>query len=181
VRVALTGTPGTGKSAVSAALARRGVRVLALNEEAARAGLLTARDRQRGSFEVDVRDLDRAVLRRARAFPPAAPLVLEGHLAHFLTVDGAVVLRCPPPLLARRLRRRGWAERKVRENVCAEAVGVIATEAVERLGIRRVFEFSTGGARAGGAAGAVLRVFEGKATALRAGRIDYLEEAPAWC
>ncbi len=181
MRVALTGTPGTGKSAVGAALSRRGVPVLSLNAEAARAGLLGARDQRRGSFEVDVHALDRAVSKRAKAFPQAAPLVLEGHLAHFLSVDCALVLRCPPPLLARRLRRRGWAEPKVRENVCAEAVGVIATEAVERLGVRRVFEFSTGGARAPHAAGAVMRVAAGKATSLRAGRIDYLEEAPAWC
>jgi adenylate kinase len=181
VRVALTGTPGTGKSAVAAALSRRGVRVLSLNDEAARAGLLSVKDRRRGSFEVDVNALDRAVSRRARSLPHAEPLVFEGHLAHFLSVDAALVLRCPPPLLARRLRRRGWAERKVRENVCAEAVGVIATEAVQRLGVRRVFEFCTGGARAQGGAGALLRVASGKATALRAGRIDYLEEAPTWC
>ena len=181
MRVALTGTPGTGKSAVGAALAARGVRVLSLNEEAAHAGLLGARDKRRGSYEVDVRALDRAVSKRASAFPPSALLVLEGHLAHFLTVDRALVLRCPPPLLARRLRRRGWAERKVRENVCAEAVGVIATEAVMALGLRRVFEFSTGGARAPRAAGAVMAVASGRAKALQAGRIDYLEEAPAWC
>lgn len=181
MRVALTGTPGTGKSAVAAALSRRGVAVLSLHDEAARAGLLTARDRRRGSFEVDVRALDRAVAKRAKALGARGPLVLEGHLAHHLTVDRALVLRCPPGLLARRLRRRGWSEAKVRENVCAEAVGVIATEAVMHLGRARVFEFSTAGARAGDGAGAALRVARGTARALRAGAVDYIEEAPRWC
>lgn len=181
MRVALTGTPGTGKSAAAAALARRGVRVLSLNDEARRAGLLTSRDARRGSYEVDVRALDRAVARAARDAPPSAPVVLEGHLAHHLTVDRALVLRCPPALLARRLRRRGWPEPKVRENACAEAVGVIATEAVARLGRARVFEFPTGGTRAPRAADALLTVAAGRGRALRAGRVDYLEEAPAWC
>lgn len=180
--MALTGTPGTGKSAAAEALKRRGVAVLAVNEEARRAGLLRGRDRARGSFEVDVGALDRAVAARARRLPKAAPLVLEGHLAHHLTVDRALVLRCPPALLARRLRRRGWAERKVRENACAEAVGVIATEAVLNLGRARVFEFSTAGRRPREAAAALLNVASGSPAArLRAGAIDYLEEAPAWC
>ena len=186
MRVALTGTPGTGKSAVAATLSRRGVAVLVLHDEAARAGLLTHRDRRRGAFEVDVGALDRAVERRAEALSRAGrtgggPVVLQGHLAHHLSVDRVLVLRCPPALLARRLRRRGWPERKVRENACAEAVGVIATEAVVRLGRRRVFEFSTGGARAPAAASAVLSVARGTARSLAAGSVDYLEEAPRWC
>ncbi len=179
--MALTGTPGTGKSAVGRALSRGGFNVISLNEEAARAGLMGARDRRRGSFEVDVGALDRAVRARAAGLSKRDPVILEGHLAHLLTVDRAVVLRCPPALLARRLRRRGWAERKVRENVCAEAVGVIVTEAVSRLGRACVFELSTAGAAPSRGAFAVERIAGGDGARHRAGRIDYLEEAPRWC
>jgi adenylate kinase len=181
MRVALTGTPGTGKTAVARALTHRGLNVLSVNEEAARAGLLTKRDARRGAFEVDVRALDRALSARLLAAERAGPVVLEGHLAHLLSVDRAVVLRCPPALLARRLRRRGWSERKIRENACAEAVGVIVTEAVHRLGRARVYELSTQRSTPSLRGREVASIVRSGGKAHRAGRIDYLEEAPLWC
>lgn len=177
--MALTGTPGTGKTQVARALERSGVRVVWLNEEVRLAGAVVGRDRRRGSLEVDVRRLDRWVARKVRQ--GQGPVIFEGHLAHHLTVDRAVVLRCPPSVLARRLKRRGWSERKVRENACAEALGVIVTEAVERLGGRRVFELDTRGGRAGERAKAVQRIVAGKGAHDLAGAIDFLEEAPRWC
>lgn len=179
MRVALTGTPGTGKSAVARALSRSGFPVLSVNEEAVRAGAARGRDPVRGALEVDVAKLDRAL--KGRRGGGRAPLILEGHLSHLLTVDRAVVLRCPPALLARRLRRRGWSERKVAENACAEAVGVIVTEAVDRLGRARVFELGTAGADAAARARAVARIATRGGRAHLAGRIDYLEEALRWC
>lgn len=179
MRLALTGTPGTGKTQVARALERSGVRVVFLNEEAKAAGAVTGRDRLRGSFEVDVGRLDRSVARLLRG--QTGPVVFEGHLAHHLKVDRAVVLRCPPRVLARRLKRRGWSERKLRENVCAEAVGVIVTEAVERLGRPRVFEINMAGARPAERARRVARILEGRGESDLAGKIDFLEEAPNWC
>ncbi len=73
-------------------------------------------DDARGTKEVDVDALDREV----RA--PAKLGFLVGHYAHLLTADLAVVLRCHPKVLADRLRARGWADAKVRENVEAEAI-----------------------------------------------------------
>jgi adenylate kinase len=179
VRLALTGTPGTGKSAVGRALARKGVHVVSVSDAARRLGAVTGIDARRRSAEVDVRRLGRALARELAS--SEGDVVLEGHLSHHLPVDSAFVLRCPPAVLARRLRRRRWPEAKVRENVCAEALGVIVTEAVESLGRRSVFEFSTSGVAAGRSAALVRRVLAGQAKGLRAGNIDYLEEAPRWC
>ena len=179
MRVALTGTPGTGKTEVGRALERRGFDVVWLGREAAPAGAVVGRDKRRGSAEVDVARLDKWVSKRTRG--RRGPVIFEGHLSHFLTVDRAVVLRCPPQVLARRLRRRGWSERKVTENACAEALGVIVTEAVGRLGRRRVFEIDTAGALPSERARRVASIAEGQGARDRAGRIDFLEEAPAWC
>jgi adenylate kinase len=181
VRIALTGTPGTGKSEVGRALSKRGFAVVALSRAAVRLGAVRGRDVRRASLDVDVAFLDRALSKETRAASAAGPLILEGHLAHFLTVERAVVLRCPPAVLARRLRRRGWVERKVRENACAEAVGVIVTEAVERLGRSRVFELNTAGLGPEAGARVVARVAEGGGRRHAAGAIDFLEEAPRWC
>jgi len=181
VRIALTGTPGTGKSAVARSLSKRGFAVVAVSQAAVRLGAVRGRDARRGSLEVDVVALDRALTKEMRAASSRKPLILEGHLAHFLSVDRAVVLRCPPSVLARRLRRRGWGERKVRENACAEAVGVIVTEAVERLGRSRVFEMNTAGVSPEVAGRAVAAIATGRGKLHAAGRIDFLEEAPRWC
>jgi len=136
MRVALTGTPGTGKSSVARELRVLGEEVLDLNELARRHGLLRRYDGRRGSWEVDLRRLDglvRGGLREGRVF-------LEGHLSHLLSVDWAIVLRCSPPVLRRRLRERRCPEAKVRENSLAEALDVITIEATGRLGRERVVE-----------------------------------------
>jgi adenylate kinase len=131
---ALTGTPGTGKSAVARRLAAQGFEVLDLGQLVERKGLYEETDAERGSRVVDPAALSRflqGALREARQ--KGSLLVLEGHLAHLVRgVEVAVVLRCEPGELARRLRARGWPEAKVAENVEAEAVDVVLVEAAER-------------------------------------------------
>ncbi len=95
--------------------------------------------RRRGSRSVVV-DLDR---RRREAWPPGLEIVV-GHLSHLLRVRDAIVLRCRPDELARRLARarRGTA-RDRRQNVEAEATDVVLIEAL-RAGLR-VWEIDTTG------------------------------------
>ncbi|HEX2021376.1 MAG TPA: adenylate kinase family protein [Candidatus Thermoplasmatota archaeon] len=129
MRVALTGVPGTGKTSVAERLKARGVRVVHLNDFARDAGLLSERDEARGSYLVDVDDLaDR--LNEALA-AEARDVVVEGHFAHEMDVDAVVLLRCDPRVLVERLRGRGWSEAKVRENVEAEALDVLAQEVLD--------------------------------------------------
>jgi len=134
-RIALTGTPGTGKSAVAAALPRR----FATAEVSALALGLGAGHRIPGGVEVDLAKL----ARRMRVTPEAdLPQVVVGHLAHLLPIRDAIVLRCQPVELARRLgrARRGSASDR-RANVEAEATDVVLVEALS-LG-RRVWEVDT--------------------------------------
>jgi len=135
--VALTGTPGTGKSSVGALLARGRV-VVEVGSLARRFGAARRRGR---TVEVD---LDR--LRRALVAPDALSEVdlVVGHLAHLLPIRDVVVLRCHPRTLARRLARarRGSAIDR-RENYVAEATDVVLLEALGSG--RRVWEIDTTG------------------------------------
>lgn len=135
--VALTGTPGTGKSAVAGALAPRlrsvEVADLARASGAGRVvGLGTevdlARLRQRLRAPTRLREVDLVV----------------GHLAHLLPLRDVVVLRCHPVELERRLRhaRRGRPGER-HENFVAEATDVVLLEAI-RPGCR-VWEVDTTG------------------------------------
>lgn len=123
--VALTGVPGTGKTTLADALAAR-LRVVRLGDFAREAGLLGEVDEARGSHVVDL-DLLADALTRALVGVRGG-VVVEGHFAHELDVDAAILLRLDPRVLAERLRARAWAEAKVRENVEAEALDVLPGE-----------------------------------------------------
>lgn len=136
MRLALTGVPGTGKTTLADALDARGARVVKLNDVAREARLLDERDEARGSFVVDMDDLSDAVndlLEDAER----TIIVLEGHFAHEMDVDAIVLLRCDPLVLYERLKARGWSEEKVRENVEAEALDVLAQDVLD-IGIPAV-------------------------------------------
>lgn len=132
--VALTGTPGTGKTTVARLL--DGVEVVHLNEVIEAEGLWTERDDERDSL---VADLDAA---EAWLADRDAGLV-ESHLAHLLPADRVVVLRCRPADLADRLRDRGEDDATAAENAESEALDVVLTEAVERHGRDAVYEIDT--------------------------------------
>ena len=135
--VALTGTPGTGKSSVARAL-RPAVSSVEVGAWAASIG---AARKVRGGFEVDLSRLWRLMDRPDFSWPAG---LLVGHLAHLLPVREVIVLRCHPEDLLRRLRRGRRGSAKTRyENYVAEAIDLILEESV-RPG-RRVYEIDTTG------------------------------------
>jgi adenylate kinase len=133
--VALSGTPGTGKSRVARVL-RGSVRSIEVSELALRLG---AGRRIRHGVEVDLPRLRRAL---ARPSGWGNVEVVVGHLAHLLPIRDVIVLRCRPTELERRLRRahRG-SERDRFENFVAEATDVILLEAIAAR--RRIWEVDT--------------------------------------
>lgn len=164
--LALSGTPGTGKSAVARRLGARVAR-----EEVSELALRLGAGRRRGpGVEVDLGRIDREL----RKHPIRDDRVLVGHLAHLLPVRDVVLLRCHPAELDRRLRRarRGGAAER-RENVAAEAVDVVLSEAVA-LG-RRIWEIDTTGRTVGAVAREVERRWRLRGPE-RYGRVDWLSD-----
>jgi len=139
--VALTGTPGTGKSSVGDRL-RGELRVVEVSDLARRHGAARGRGRH---VAVDLARLRRS-LRRPGALDDVDLVV--GHLAHLLPVSEAIVLRCRPVELVERLRRarRGSAADRQANFVC-EATDAVLLEAMEAG--RTVFEIDTTGRTVG--------------------------------
>jgi adenylate kinase len=133
--VALTGTPGTGKSTIARELSRT-LRVIEVADLARRHGAAAGTGR---NVVIDMGRLSRAL----RAPSESRDLdVVVGHLAHLLPVRDSIVLRCRPVELVRRLRRsrRGSPADRHANFVC-EATDVIVGEALATGGT--VFEIDT--------------------------------------
>ena len=135
----LTGTPGTGKKTVAPLIASRlGLPALSINDLLLPAG----RRRDAVTIEVDSARARRVILRHS-----SGRCLVYGHLlADVLRrgdVERVVVLRCDPAVLKGRLIARGYSREKVRENVEAELIGLIATTASMKFGGARVSEVDT--------------------------------------
>lgn len=139
MRVAVTGTPGTGKTTVTERLATEAsvdLDVVHLNDVIREKGFTAGRDDQRDTL---VTDIDAV----ADWLEGREDVLFESHLAHHFAADCVAVLRCHPEELERRLRERGEPEATVAENAESEALDIVLAEAVERHGEDSVYEVDT--------------------------------------
>jgi adenylate kinase len=166
MRIALTGTPGTGKT-TAAAKASLGLDVVHLNELIHEADLTKGADTDR---ETAIADLEAV---RAR-LDDRDDLLIDSHLSHRLPVDRVIVLRCAPRVLEERLSERGEPPATVRENAESEALDVILADAVERHGLEAVYEIETTEQTPEAVAKRLEAVVAGDAEP-RAGDVDYTD------
>lgn len=173
--IAVSGTPGTGKSIFARALAKKlGAQVIDLN------ALIKKKRIYRldgdGTKIANLPKMRKEFVRAIRA--SRGPVVVEGLLAHLLPkryLTHVVVLRIRPKILKRRLRARGYSKAKTRENVEAEALDVILWEAVQVQGVDRVYEVDTTRLKPSAAVKLFLDALTGKIS-LRPGKVNWLEE-----
>lgn len=165
MRVAVTGTPGTGKTTATDRL-ETALDVIHLNRVIDDRELYTEADDERDSVVADLDALDSWLDGRD-------DVVIESHLAHHFEVDRVVVLRCRPETLETRLRDRGESEAKARENAESEALDVILAEAVERHGLESVYEVDTTDADPDAVAAELERVIAGERDP-SAGEVDFV-------
>lgn len=128
--IALTGTPGTGKSTVAEELQRRGHRIIHVNDTIGPYVL-------ENDEELDTRIVDTG--QWSDEFPPFDGIV-EGHLSHLLPADKVILLRCRPDILKSRLIERGYRTEKVAENVEAEMLDVLLVESLEEHAPEKIYE-----------------------------------------
>lgn len=173
--IAITGTPGVGKTSVSAELRSRGYRVVDVNEHLRGHGLLVAKDEARDTYDVDMEALNDSLEEYRRE---KGVVFLDSHLAHGCDCSSIIVLRCDPRILAERLERRGYSEEKVRENVQAELLDVILCESLETD--MPVNEIDCSAGSASDAADAIERIIKGETDIYGPGNIDWSGEMEEW-
>ena len=170
MRIAVTGTPGVGKTSACSKVKR--VPVYHVNDLVEIFGLANGYDRKRRTREVDVKKLAKKVEKLE------GNMILEGHFSHMLDPDLAIVLRCSPAVLEKRLKKKGWKEAKVRENVEAEAVDVVLIEALEN--VPEVCEIDTTDMTDIQVAKAIDKIIAGERQKYRIGNVDWSQEVLSW-
>lgn len=140
--VAITGTPGTGKSELATVLSKKipGSSILEINDIVNKYKLYSKKNKF-GTKIVDLGRLNKKLsveLKRKNG-----TVIIAGHLAQELRFrcDVAVVTRCGLVKLAERLNKRKYAKEKAAENLVAEATDYCGLKMIGRC--RNTYEVET--------------------------------------
>jgi len=139
IRIAISGSPGVGKSTVSSLLEGFGYHIETVEGLAEEFGCIEDVDPRDGARPIDVEKLQKK-LEVAWEERPKSQTVIDGHLSHLLGVDCVVILRCRPEELRERLAGRSYPSRKIDENVDWEILG---GPWAEMEGGKPIIEFDT--------------------------------------
>jgi adenylate kinase len=152
--IAISGTPGTGKTSVARLLGEKlGFRVLGLNDFAKKRGLFSGYDKKRDSHIVDIARI-RKELRKVKA----KDLIIESHYAHDMDSDILFILGVKPDELRKRGDEKGWRREKTEENVLVELMDVTKAEALDN---RKVFhEIDTTGKKPAKVVNEILKILK---------------------
>lgn len=129
--IVVTGTPGTGKTTVATHLAERlGYVYVDVSEFIESHTLSEGYDDEK---KCEIVDTDRLAEKLFEVFK-GRDVVIDSHLSHYISkdvVDLCIVTKCDITVLKERLEKRGYSEKKVRENLDAEIFDTCRVEAEE--------------------------------------------------
>jgi adenylate kinase len=177
MRVALSGTPGTGKTSVADILKNQGHCIVHLHQFAKEHHCVAGKEKRRNTELIDMVKLEKSVKKQ---YPGPALVFFDGHIGHLLrSMEKVILLRCHPKELEQRLLKKKWNVKKRRENIDAEILDVILCEAVQRHASEDIFEIDTTQRTAEDVAAIIVRLvrknFQPTRT-YRVGQIDWSEE-----
>ena len=123
VRIAITGTPGVGKTSFCTAMNHHTKSV----EEIAAPHDCLGETEKDGAAPIDLEKLIQKI-----DWSEEGAILIDGHLSHLLPVDAIILIRCHPDILRKRLAERDYSQSKVDENVECELIGIVAAECLDK-------------------------------------------------
>jgi adenylate kinase len=170
MKISISGTPCTGKTEVSKLLSKKlKYKLIQVNELAEKLNSFTGYDKKRECKILDMNKLEKEIDKIK------GDVIIEGHTSHLFPVDIIIVLKCDPEILKKRLGKRYPSNpSKVQENLEAEILGVITSEAV--MNNKKVYEIDTSDKSVEESVNDVLKVLKGRTEEFKVGKIDWLEK-----
>jgi adenylate kinase len=136
--IVVSGTPGTGKTTYAKKLAKeKGFLYIDVNKVIDENKISEGYDRKRKTKIIDTDKLNKhliSLIKKEEKNKKTKGIVIDSHLSHYLPkkyVELCVITKCGLKELKKRLEKRGYDKKKVRENVDAEIFNVCMTEARE--------------------------------------------------
>ena len=130
--VCVTGSVCTGKTRIAKIIARKyRLKYVDVNKEIKKNKICDNYDRSLKSYVVNMNKLNNFFI---KLINKNKNLVLDSHLSHYLNkkyVDLCVVVKCDIKVLRKRLEKRKYDKKKIRENLDAEIFDVCLVEATE--------------------------------------------------
>ena len=128
--IVITGTPGVGKHTVGKEISQKlGLEIIDINEIAKNSGLFEQNDE---SNDVDTEKLQEILREKI-----SNKSIIIGHLAPYVLdsekIDRVIVLRRSPYDLIQVYEKRGYSDKKSKENASSEILGVITYDAINQL------------------------------------------------
>ena len=133
--IALTGSPGTGKSTLASRLQKEGLTIITLEEAAESVDAVSQFGELR---EVEIPKL------AEWKWEGDSHCLIDGHLSHHCPIDAVIVLRCNPLELRNRLEQRtGYGPSKIESNVEWELISGVWADLIALHPHANVIEIDT--------------------------------------
>jgi len=127
--ITISGTPGCGKTSVAKILAEKNkVKFISLNTIAIDKNFLIRTDSKRNTHIIDEEKIIDYLNNKIEKLKlkDIDYLIIESHFSDIIPahlINFAIILRCHPDELLKRLENRGYSEKKIYENAQAEILG----------------------------------------------------------
>ena len=133
--IIVTGTPGTGKTTIAKRLAKKNkAAYIDINTIIKQHKLVDTYDKKLKTNIVDVNKLNKVLIKIIKDYQKKKQsIIIDSHLSHYLPkkyVDICIVTKCSLKKLQRRLKKRNYPQKKIRENMDAEILDVCLLEAI---------------------------------------------------
>jgi adenylate kinase len=174
--IALSGTPGTGKSVIGQLLATNlSIECLELNQLIIDHQLYLGEDPERATLIADIENLRDYLSKMLQNTKDR--FVMVGHFADEVPekfLEALIILRCNPVILTQRLRKKGWSTEKILENIQAELLGECTAQALARHNQSQLSEIDTSEMKPPEVVEAIHTILGGKSSYYAIGQISWL-------
>jgi len=144
--IVITGTPGVGKSTISKNLALKLIaKHLDVSKVAEEDNVIDHFDVKRDTAIVNLNKLSKVLIEKIES--SKTDVIIDGHLAPHVIPDRLVniafILRRKPQQIEEELKKRGYSDKKVKENVCCEILDVCLLDCINIYGKEKCHEIDT--------------------------------------